>query len=345
MFEAVVVLCLSLAGETCRDQLLPGYEAADVDACRARLESRPPKLPEELFARDGPLCRHAGESLEMVEVSPGVFVHEGRVETPDGSNRGDVANLGFVVGEDSVAAIDTGSARWIGEALWRSVRERTDKPVSHVILTHVHPDHSLGASPLAESGALVVGHASLPRALADRRGNYLDSMSLLIGEAAFLGTEIPQVDVAVESEVEIDIGGRELRLRAWPAAHSNTDLTVLDVESGTLFAGDLVFHRHAPALDGGLAGWRRALDELAGMKLSGLVPGHGDALLDWPEGASDLRRYLHALESDARAAIAEGLRIGDAIGEIAADEAQKWELFREFNPRNATVAYTELEWE
>lgn len=345
MFEAVVVLCLSLAGETCRDQLLPGYEAADADACRARLKSRPPKLPEGLVARDGPFCRTTGEALQVVEVAPGVFVHEGRIETPDGSNRGDVANLGFIVGEDSIAAIDSGSARWIGEALWRSVRERTDKPVSHVILTHVHPDHSLGASPLAESGALVVGHASLPRALADRRGNYLDSMSLLVGEAAFLGTEIPQVDVAVDGDLEINLGDRALRLRAWPAAHSNTDLTVLDVESGTLFAGDLVFHRHAPALDGELAGWRRALDELAGMKFSGLVPGHGDALLDWPEGSRDLLRYLHALESDARAAIAEGLRIGDAIGEIAADEAGRWALFPEFNPRNATVAYTELEWE
>lgn len=345
MFEAVAVLCLSLAGETCRSQLLPGYEAEEIDSCRALLESRPPKLPEGLVARDGPFCQLPGEALQVVEVAPGVFVHEGRVETPDGSNRGDVANLGFVVGEDSVAVIDSGSARWIGEALWRSVRERTDKPVSHVILTHVHPDHSLGATPLAESGALVVGHASLPRALADRRGNYLGSMSLLIGEAVFLGTEIPQVNVAVENDMEIDLGNRALRLRPWPAAHSNTDLTVLDVDSGTLFAGDLVFHRHAPALDGGLAGWRRALEELAGMKLSGLVPGHGDALLDWPEGARDLRRYLHALEEDARAAIAQGLRIGDAIGEIADDEAGKWELFQEFNPRNATFAFTELEWE
>ena len=62
-----------------------------------------------------------------------------------------------------------------------------------VVVTHMHPDHVLGAGPMAEGGAAVVGHAGLTRALADRQANYRDSLSRLIGVEAFLGTGIAPV--------------------------------------------------------------------------------------------------------------------------------------------------------
>ena len=155
MFEAVVSLCLGLSGEPCRDQLLPGYEALTEAACQEALIVRPPDL--ELLAQLGtlglPECKPLGEMLDVEEVALGVFVHAGLIQEPDTQNRGDVANLGFIVGEAGVAVIDAGSARWMGEAMWRAIRARTDKPVSHIILTHMHPDHVLGSAVLAQSGA------------------------------------------------------------------------------------------------------------------------------------------------------------------------------------------------
>lgn len=150
----------------------------------------------------------------MAEVAGGVFVHLGSIAEPGPENRGDVANLGFVVGRDSVAVIGTGSARRMGEALWRSIRARTDKPVSHVILTHMHPDHALGATPLAEAGAQVPAHADLARALADRQANHIESLHRLIGIGQALGTAVAPVDTGVDTRVEMDLGGRVLDLRA-----------------------------------------------------------------------------------------------------------------------------------
>ncbi len=345
MFEAMITLCLTVAGGPCRDQLLPGYEARTAELCEQALAANPPVLDRTLAAARDASCVPVGEVLAFHEVSPGVFVHRGRIEEPDRANRGDVSNIGFIVGEDSVAVIDTGSAPWIGEAVWRAIRAQTEKPVSHVILTHMHPDHVLGVAPFVRAGARVVGHARLARALLDRQANYVESLSNLIRPGELVGVGQISVDLAVGAELEIDLGGRVLALRAWPSAHTGTDLTVLDRVSGILFAGDLVFHQHTPALDGRLRGWQQVLAEMAEMDVTRIVPGHGGPVLDWPDGAADQRRYLDVLERDTRAAIDAGKRLGEAVDTIAQSEARRWALFEAYNPRNATVAFTELEWE
>ncbi len=345
MFEAFVLICATSAGEVCREALLPGYEAETRSACAEALSARPPEARPGPVVAAAPACRPVGETLPFEEVAPGLFVHEGAVELWSEDNRGDIANIVFVVGGASVAVIDPGSARWMGEAVWRSVRAVTDRPVSHVIVTHMHPDHVLGTGPLAEAGAQVVGHADLPRALADRAASYLSRLAQEVGEVAALGSAIPQVDVTVAEAHEIDLGGRVLELRAWPTGHSPTDLTALDRTTGILIAGDLVFDAHTPALDGSLRGWQRAGTDLAEMDLAGAVPGHGAALLAWPGGIAPQTEYLDALARDTRAALDRGLRLGDAVGRLATSQADLWHLFSVFNPRNATVAYTELEWE
>ena len=347
MFEALITLCLSTAPETCREQLVPGFEARTRDRCAAALTERPPRitLPPGVIAKGAPACHPVGAALSFAEVAPGVFVHSGQVAEPSRANRGDTVNLGFVIGQDSVAVIDAGSARWMGEAILRAVREHTDKPVSDLVLTHMHPDHVLGATVFMELGARVHGHARLPRALADRQSNYLESLQRMIGPRPLIGTQAPRVSHPVEAESRIDLGQRALVLRSWPRAHTSTDLTVLDVRTGTLFAGDLVFDRHIPTLDGSVSGWLEVLEELSDMPAARVVPGHGDAALPWPAGATNTRRYLEVLARDTRAAIARGDRLGDAVTVIAGEEADDWDLFDAHNARNATVAFTELEWE
>ena len=87
---------------------------------------------------------------------------------------------------------------------------------------------------------------------------------------------------------------RTLILQAWPAAHSDSDLTVLDEKTGTLFAGDLVFLTHIPVMDGSIRGWLSVIDELGGLPAQRVVPGHG-AVSEWPAALADERRYLETL--------------------------------------------------
>ena len=345
MFEAVVTVCLMMEPDICRDVLLPNHRAAEQADCLASLSTVPDYVPPSGLTATLLTCKPEGPALEVSEVGEGVFWHRGLIEEPDRVNRGDVTNLGFVIGEDWVAVIDTGTARWMGEALLRAIRQRTDLPIGFVILTHMHPDHVLGANVLAEAGGEVVGHAKLPRALADRRDNYLESLSGLLGDTAFIGSDIIAPSVVVEDEMVLALGGRHLTLRSWPAAHTGTDLTVQDDLTGLLFTGDLVFHEHTPALDGSLRGWQKVLAEFADLNPTGILPGHGGPLLDWPGGTADMERYLEVLAHDTRQAIDDGMHMGEAVTQIAESERDHWTLFDAYNPRNATVAFTELEWE
>lgn len=286
----------------------------------------------------------AAAPLPVVEVAPDVFVHAGAHEEFSPSNAGGIANLGFVVGGRSVAVIDSGGSAVEGAALREAVRARTALPVSHVVNTHVHPDHLLGNVAFRGDGAAIVGHAKLPGRLAEAEPYYLASLRRLLGPA-FAGTEPVPPTLGVEGGTTIDLGGRVLDLRAWPTAHTDTDLTVLDAATGTLFAGDLVFMERIPVVDGSLLGWLDALDELADLPAARVVPGHGPTSAPWPEALAAQRAYLTALRDAVREALRRNHTLDQAIGEITLPPGQAWRLAEGNHARNVTASFTELEWE
>ncbi len=284
----------------------------------------------------------AAQAQDIEEAAPGLFVRVGATEMATAANKDAIANIGFVIGKEAVAVIDPGGSLADGLALREAIRARTALPIRYVIVTHIHPDHILGSPAFAADHPEFIGHAALPQAIAERGEFYRKGMHDLLGDG---GGAAILPDRTVTDKATIDLGGRTLEIQAHGPAHSRSDLTVMDLATGTLWAADLLFVTRMPSLDGSVRGWLKELAALKEIKAARVVPGHGPASLSLSDAAPGVQRYLETLAADVRGVLERGGDLDDAAQVAAQSERGRWQLFDDYNAHNIAQAVHELEWE
>lgn len=285
----------------------------------------------------------------MEDIGNGIFVHHGKHLDIDEGYQGDICNISFVVGERGVAVIDSGGSLKVGKHLHAAIRKVTDKPILYVINTHVHPDHIFGNAaflPINSNEAKpdFVGHAKLGAAMQLRQDAY-DKLNVRYLGADAKGSEIVKPTLLVKAPMDLDLGGRTLKVAPYPNAHTDTDISVLDSKTSTLFTGDLLFIERTPVIEGDIKGLIAATDTLKTYPVKQVVPGHGPVTKDWLAALNNQQRYLNTLLTDIRAVIKSGGDMNKAMDIAAASEKDKWLLFEIANRRNVNTLYPALEWE
>lgn len=244
-------------------------------------------------------------------VADGIWLVRGADEPITFANGGAIANTIIIATDDGPVLFDAGISLAHGQSLAALALKLTGKPVTRVILSHLHPDHAMGAAAFDARlvHALPSTHADLER---DAEG-FSDAMyRLLSGWMKGTAIVLPQADMA---DGPLIIGGRSLQVFALQG-HSAGDLALLDEATGTLITGDLVFHNRAPATPhANLAQWQAALDQLEAISHRLLLPGHGP--LDRTGFAiSQTRDWLGWLDASVHQSVASGLDMTEA-GEVA----------------------------
>jgi quinoprotein relay system zinc metallohydrolase 2 len=295
----------------------------------------------------GLLISHTSSALQPLpvkQIAPGIYLHLSQHHWPDRDNHGEIANIGFIVGDKCVAVIDSGGSPQQGIALRSAIKQTTTKPVCYVINTHVHPDHIYGNIAFKEPGIKFVGHHKLARAMASRGDHYLGRAEELLDIHINQDNIIPP-DLQVKDNMSLNLGNRELLLTAHPTAHTDNDLSIYDKTTDTLWAADLLFLEHIPVIDGSIKGWLAELERLEKNHYKLVIPGHGKPVTDWPAGMLPQKAYLTDLAKDIRALIKQGKTLEQAVNSVGLSAKDHWQLFDQFHRKNVTIAFAELEWE
>lgn len=295
------------------------------------------------FAHDA----NEASAYKVQEIAEGNFVHEGNFPPQSSENRGDIANIGFIVGEKCVAVIDVGSSLHVGSMLKAAIQRVTRLPICAVIITHVHPDHLLGLNAFTKDDSITVyGHHRLPKQIRTRSRFYLESLEQYLGAGNTADHAIdPSLVTPVNGLLSIDLGNRVIELKSWDYAHTDHDLSVTDIKTGTFWAGDIVFSEHVPILDSNIRQYNAVLEELQKLDVQHYVVGHGSLDRPWDVLISEQRRYFSVLLREVRAAIVDDISLMDAVNTVGWTERDRWHNFDMYHRRNVTTSYTDLEWE
>ncbi len=217
--------------------------------------------------------------------------------------------IGLIEGKTGAMLVDTGTTLTGAAAIDADVRAIAGQRVRHIVLTHKHFDHVLGASAFA--GAEI--HC------APEVAEYMSATEELRTDALRHGADAAEVDRAIAAlrtpdrtvyDAVVDLGDRSVSIRHLGRGHTDADLIVVVPPAASaartvVFCGDLVEESGDPAIDADsdVAAWPATLDRLldAGGAGAVYVPGHGAvvdaAFIRWQQ--EWLRQYRHCDESQS----------------------------------------------
>ncbi len=288
--------------------------------------------------------------LESQELAEGVFAVVQSGADDMAANGVPIAtSSGFVIGDDGVLVIDTMLNVRLNTQLFNLIRAETDLPVRYAVNTSFHGDHAYGNQFLPDE-TLIIQHSATSDYISENLA--ADKAFMIQNFGKGRGIEeiiVTPADILVADlgEIDVDLGGITVTIRDYGFAQTGGDLFVSVPSENVLWTGNPVI-ADAPALpwllDGHLIETRDTLQAVLNDfdAETQIVPGHGPvtdiSAIQWPID------YLTAVETEVRAAVAEGLSLEDTVARVQLPDYQGYALFGWVHPGlNVPAAYQDLQ--
>lgn len=291
----------------------------------------------------GKVCLAAGLP-DPIKIAPHSYAWIGPYGPPTEENQGFRMNMGFVVGKDAVAVIDSGYSDAMAKSMLVQIQRITDRPVRYAINTNSQPHRILGNAVFKTHGAtLTASIDAVPRITSEGA-----SMARTAEDRLGLSREDihapPVPDRALKKNTTLDLGGVTLKISPVGTAHTPGCLTIEVVEDKVIFAGDVLYGGRLLAVlpVSRVDGWINAFNTLRTFEGSVFVPGHGKpgTLANFEHSTFT---YLTTLKNHMDAAVDRGTDLQDAIRSL---DQSPWRELADFDAlagRNAHQVYLERE--
>jgi glyoxylase-like metal-dependent hydrolase (beta-lactamase superfamily II) len=285
-----------------------------------------------------------GTKMTVLQVSEHAYYVQGEAGTAT-ENEGFISNAGFVVTSDGVVLFDALGTPSLAWTLLQKIREITDKPITHMVVSHYHADHIYGLQVFKEAGAKIIAPVGAHTYLgSETAANLLDDRMMSLEPWVNEQTYLVPPDQIIEKATRFSLGDLTFEMNYLGSAHSDGDLTLFIPEEGVLFSGDIIFEGRVPFVgDADTKVWLSKLKELETDGLKVLVPGHGPHAQDPNQAVRMTREYVAHLRS------VMGKAVEDMVDFESAFEEEDWSTYKSMpaydaaHRRNAYQVYLAME--
>jgi len=245
-------------------------------------------------------------------------------------------NSGVIIGDESVMIVEAQATPRLANKVIEKVREVTDKPISHVVLTHYHAVRVLGASAYG-ADQIIMGEAArgmvMERGQEDWDSEFQRFPRLFEGHESIPGLTFPTT--TFNDRMTVHLGNRRVDLMHLGRAHTAGDIVIHVPDENVMFTGDIVEdHSACYCGDGHFADWGTTLDAIKAYDVNSIAPGRGGALI----GKETVNRAIESTRDFVNSTYAPAARVAAQGGTLK----QAWDAVRaECDPKFADYAIYE----
>ncbi|UWR26990.1 MBL fold metallo-hydrolase [Sulfitobacter sp. S223] len=245
-------------------------------------------------------------------------------------------NSGVIIGDESVMIVEAQATPRLAHKVIEQVRKVTDKPISHVVLTHYHAVRVLGASAYG-ADQIIMGEAArgmvMERGQEDWDSEFQRFPRLFEGYESIPGLTFPTT--TFNDRMTVHLGKRRVDLMHLGRAHTAGDIVIHVPDENVMFTGDIVEdHSACYCGDGHFADWGTTLDAIKAYDVNSIAPGRGGALI----GKEAVNRAIESTRDFVDSTYAPAARVAAQGGTLK----QAWDAVRaECDPKFADYAIYE----
>lgn len=288
------------------------------------------------FASQGDM---AEKTVSFTEVGEGIYAF-----TAEGD-----PNTGVIIGDESVMIVEAQATPRLARKVIDCVRSVTDKPISHLVMTHYHAVRVLGASAY---GAREVIMSDVAAAMVEERGQEDWKSEFARFPRLFQGhEEIPGLTrptTTFSEGMTVYLGKRRVDIMKLGRAHTAGDAVVWVPDQEVMFTGDIVeYHSACYCGDGHFGDWPETLANIAAFAPKSIAPGRGDALVGEEMVAKAIAATADFVQSTYRPAARVAARGGslkeawDAVRAECDPKFADYAIYEHCLPFNVARAYDE----